>query len=107
MAADEPKGDVSRLMDLLDDTIKLLERYGETHWAQRLTTCRREMLAHDAHGLSRLLAAYGGMGSFGDVLIAEANGHPIRRFDEDAVNQLLDARRSEIWRLARDLRRLD
>jgi hypothetical protein len=97
--------DIVRLAGLLGEAVTLLERYDETRWASLLSTSKRELLAGDAHGLLRLRSAFGGMGSLNDVLIMEANDHPVQRDDERHVNVRLTALRSEISQLARDLRR--
>jgi Domain of unknown function (DUF6966) len=62
--------------DVLDETIGLLERYGEDQWAAWPRTSRRRLAAGDAYGLDHLLQAFGGMGSFNDLALMRANGAP-------------------------------
>ncbi len=85
-----------RLMVDLKSTCKLLMRYGERHWSDWMDSVRREIEAHDAHGLTRLLQAYGGMGSFNDVYLhpPDAQGG---RATESRDNDLLEELRSQIW----------
>lgn len=99
--------DVVRLADLLGEAVTLLERYGETRWASVLSAARCELRAGDANGLLRLRSAFGGMGSLNDLLIMEANGHPVQRDDERHASERLTALRSEISLRARDLRRYE
>ncbi|SDT70703.1 hypothetical protein [Jiangella sp. DSM 45060] len=101
MKPEDVRDDVARLAELLGEAVTLLERYGETRWASLLSASKRELLAGDAHGLLRLQNAFGGMGSLNDLLIMEANGHPVQRDDERNVNERLTALRSEISQLAR------
>ncbi|TDC53596.1 hypothetical protein E1212_05335 [Jiangella ureilytica] len=104
MKPQDAHDDVARLADLLGEAVTLLERYGETRWASVLSASKRELMDGDAHGLLRLQSAFGGMGSLNDLLIMEANGHPVQRNDERHINERLTALRSEISQLARDLR---
>jgi hypothetical protein len=64
-----------------------------------------ELAAHDAHGLDRLLSAYGGMGSFNDLVITPLNGHNVSAGDVDRVNRELSRLRSEMYDDAAALRR--
>jgi hypothetical protein len=53
--------------------------------------------AGDGYGLQHLLGAYGGMGSFSDLVIHPANGHQIDPGDLDAVNDQLRALGEAVW----------
>lgn len=46
-----------------------LERAGMHHWARWVARARVKVVAGDSRGLSDLLAAYGGMGSFNDLYL--------------------------------------
>ena len=78
MDSSEADERVGRLLAGLDETITVLQM-------------------HDAHGLRRLLHAYGGMGSFNDVVLTHLNGHPIDPSQEPSVNERLDALRSSMY----------
>ena len=68
---------------------ELLSSNEEAHWAALVGGARDEITSGDAHGLDRLLMAYGGMGSLNDLYLAPQ----------------FDALRSEAWSLATELRR--
>lgn len=88
----------------LDETIGLLERYGEDQWAGWLRTSRSRLATGDAYGLDHLLQAFGGMGSFNDLALMRANGHQIDPAHEGEVNDRLIKLRSDIWTEANALR---
>lgn len=69
-----------RLIRTLDELIDLLGEENETHWAAWMRRASRELKAGDYHGIERLLAASGGMGSFNDLVPQDADNR--RRLDE-------------------------
>lgn len=75
-----PEADVHRaaLQRLLDDAIELLEEHHEQHWAAWLRVGQHQLSGDDPYGPDHLLRAFGGMGSFNDLLIPRQNGHRIR-----------------------------
>jgi hypothetical protein len=95
---------LAALEGVLDETIGLLERYGEDRWAAWLRTSRRRLAAGDAYGLDHLLQAFGGMGSFNDLALMRVNGHWIDPAQEGEFNDLLVRLRSDIWTEAIALR---
>lgn len=96
MDSSEAEERVHRLLALLDEGITLLHQHGESRWARWMRTVRAEVQMHDAHGLQRLLQAYGGMGSFNDVVLTHLNGHQIDTKQERTANERLDALRSSM-----------
>jgi hypothetical protein len=89
----------------LRDLIALLGTYNEEHWSRWFRTSLRHVEAGDGYGLQHLLGAYGGMGSFSDLVIHPANGHQIDRGDVDAVNDQLRALGGAVWSRASALLR--
>ena len=67
---DEREADIryDRLVENLESLRELLagDDAGQ-FWADWLAESRRQILAHDGWGLTHLLGAYGGMGSFNDL----------------------------------------
>jgi len=59
------------LIDVLEQLISLLESDNEKHWAGRLKQARSRILNADYSGIESLLSAYGGMGSFNDLVICQ------------------------------------
>jgi len=89
----------SRLVTLLDELAGLLRELDEAHWADWMTESARRLRHGDFSGIGHLLGAYGGMGSFNDVLpelVGEGPDQRVRR-----ARQL----RSEVWELAEEIRR--
>ena len=58
-------GDVPRWRGLLDHS-------GDGHWAEWMRRSAAEIRVGDGHGVSRVLRAYGGIGSFNDLVFADA-----------------------------------
>jgi hypothetical protein len=88
----------------LGDVIGLLRRHGERFWAQWLQQCLVGLNNFDAHALEKLVKAYGGMGSFNDLVLGELG--PDGWADEDmAANDQLELLRQRCYSLAQDLRR--
>lgn len=59
-----------RLVKDLALLLTVLDEAGEHAWATWFRTAASEVLAQDAHGLSRLRSAFGGMGSFSDLMLS-------------------------------------
>ncbi|GAA1867169.1 DUF6966 domain-containing protein [Asanoa iriomotensis] len=89
----------------LDEAAALLREHGERHWLAWLLRCRAELVAHETAAFDRILAAFGGMGSFNDLLILAVNGHAVRPDQENVVNERLGDLRHLIWTDAADFRR--
>jgi hypothetical protein len=88
------------LCDRLREATKLLRRVGENHWSEWLddSLCRIEN--SDFSGIKHLRDAFGGMGSFDDLIIMSANGHVVSNDDCCAVNARLDDLRHELYELS-------
>lgn len=82
-----------RLVADLGTLQEWLEDRNETHWANWLESSRRQIVAHDGNGLSELLRAYGGMGSFVDLQISGEMSLLRTRIYEDASALLGDLQR--------------
>ena len=61
----------------LEQTSALLREHGEQHWSSWAERCRQELNAYDTEAFDHVLGAYGGMGSFNDLLILGVNGHAV------------------------------
>lgn len=95
---------LAQLTVALDELVVLLRDHGETHWSRWAERCRSELARFDAVALDHLLGAYGGMGSFSDLIILAVNGHDVRPEEEAAVNDRLDALRRQVHEQASALR---
>ncbi|MEY2435163.1 MAG: hypothetical protein QOC92_4888 [Acidimicrobiaceae bacterium] len=83
----------NRLVDDLETMLQWLDDRDESHWATWLGESRRQILAHDGNGLSHLLRAYGGMGSFNDLPMRGEIERVRSRIYDDAGSLLGDLQR--------------
>jgi hypothetical protein len=93
-------GGTQYLQDVLIEAAALVRRAGEKKWAEWLDQDRILVSCGDLEGLDHLLKAFGGMGSFSDLVILPSNGHTIAESEVDSVNSALDAYRTKIYELA-------
>lgn len=91
-----------RLMRNLDRAIELYHRFRVTPWEEWLRTARTGIAAGDAHGLTYMLSAYGGMGSISDLHI-QGPGHPVT---EAEGNPATDRHEEIIAAISEDVRAL-
>lgn len=95
---------LGELKSSLDQVIALLREHGEQHWLSWAERCQRELDANDPVAFGHILGAFGGMGSFNDLLILAGNGHLIESEQEVIVNDRLGHLRTVIWASATALR---
>lgn len=86
-----PDGGVDCLIATLASMIELLRAADEAFWADWIERARNEIRRRDAHGLDRLVGAFGGMGSLNDVYLERETA----RFDD---------LKSDAWVIAQELR---
>jgi len=78
----------------------LLRQVGERHWADWL---HEDMLAWRANGdVSHHRSAYGGMGSFNDVIICRMNQHNVTAEQEPWANALFEWLKAILFQLSRE-----
>ncbi len=99
----------AELLQTLAELADFLDRYGETRWAAHFRQCRDDLdyliqerapRSKRASVAARIRSAYGGMGSFNDLVICPQNGHPVRESDGHAVNQTLQELASQVYDLS-------
>jgi len=93
------------LAGTLDELASLLRRHGELHWASWLERDAGLLRGGDFSGITDLLSAYGGMGSFNDLLLCSQHGHRMDGRDADRVNASLAELRSRAWNLVKEISR--
>lgn len=103
---DLPGPKTMELLTVLARISALLRDAGERHLATWVDTAAARIRSGDAPGLDTVLDAYGGMGSFNDLVLCEANGHDVARARPAAMNAELDELRTAAWTLAREVRRV-
>jgi hypothetical protein len=96
---------LAKLKSDLDETVTLLREDGERHWLSSAERCQRKVDEHEAAAYDHILSAYGGVGSFNDLLILAWNGHLVETDREKAVNDRLALLRTAMWTSATALRR--
>lgn len=96
-----------RLVKTLGRMISILESFGEEHWRAWMVDARARLLDSDYSGIERLLKAYGGMGSFNDLVVGQELVDGRLRFKPGApeANKKLSALRSQAFEIANSIRR--
>lgn len=64
----EPK--TQQLMKLLEELIALLNKYEIQNWSKWMQKALQRIENSDFSGITHLLRAYGGMGSFNDLVLS-------------------------------------
>ena len=60
------------LISVLDELVAVLESDGEEHWSQWMSDARTRLADSDSSGITKLRSAYGGMGSFNDLILGQS-----------------------------------
>ena len=87
------------LIEALKELATLLGELDEDHWAHWMAECAQRLRRSEFSGITHLLGAYGGMGSFNDAfpeLVGEISEPKLKR-----ARKL----RTEVWELADKIRR--
>ena len=93
------------LTKTLDALIELLNDVGESHWSSWMQKSNKRILNSDYSGIEHLLGAFGGMGSFNDLVLMKVNGHRIKESQTADLNSKLSELRTSIYTLANEIRR--
>lgn len=93
-----------RLLGLLDRIATLLRDCDEAHWRQRVEADAALIRRGDIRGLDNFVGAFGGMGSFNDLVLCTQNGHRLAAERTSEVNEELDELRRSAHTLARAIR---
>ena len=84
----------TRLTSLLEELAAVLRELDHDHWADWMSDGAEELRAGRFKGITHVLGAYGGMGSFTDLI-----------FEENAAGRKAERLRSNVWSLAEKIRR--
>lgn len=60
--------ETEKLIKVLDELVPLLRDLDHSHWSEWMAESARRLRRDDFSGVVHLLSAYGGMGSFNDIL---------------------------------------
>jgi hypothetical protein len=78
------------ITEVLDQLNGLLMRYGEADWARACRQHRAAYIENEAAALRAILAMYGGMGSFNDIVLYSDSGQ-VAAVDNDEFDRLRSA----------------
>lgn len=91
----------TQLIDVLEQIIQVLDSDGEKHWRKWMASARLRIINSDYSGVEYLLDAYGGMGSFNDLVIGQSMvGRGNLRAGVQEANDKLDTLRGKAYELA-------
>jgi hypothetical protein len=83
----------------------LLGNVGEDFWRDWIRKDLTKIEHGDRYALDHFLKAFGGMGSFNDLVIHPVNGHEISEEHIAPANDRLGVLRSRAWASARAMQR--
>jgi hypothetical protein len=92
-----------QLLKQFEEIAKMLDDYGDPHWAPVVTNYATQLRNGDLTAISGFLGLFGGMGSLHDLTICPENHHRVTEAETAAVNERLSRTLSEAWNLARML----
>lgn len=97
----------SELVKVLEDMALLLEQDGESHWRNWMMDARSRILSSDYSGIEQVLNAYGGMGSFNDLVLGQNTVNSVFQWKANHIelNSELDRLRTNAWQLANWIKR--
>ena len=99
------RSDVAKeLLLALTEAHSLLVEVNEKHWTKKVSEVVESNIENRLENDSKqVLAWYGGVGSFSDLIISHINGHDVDQGKEEEINEHFGRLRSRIWQLAKKL----
>lgn len=94
---------LARLLEACEELSDFLAGLGVRHWADWFLEAEKLLRAGDVSGVEHARAAFGGMGSFNDLLISRLNGHLVGEGEEPAANARLIELRERVGAFASSL----
>jgi hypothetical protein len=93
------------LCQVLRGMIELLDADNETHWRGWMAKALSDLEANKLRGAQHLKGAYGGMGSFNDLIIGQRmeGDRFVWAPNAKSANDQLDALRSQAYGLAKEI----
>jgi hypothetical protein len=95
------------LIKTLKEIEEILRSEEEAHWADWMLTSRQALEESDFWGIEKLLKAYGGMGSFNDLVLSQPSkiGAVESAQELGKKDDRLSVLRTRAYELATDIRR--
>jgi Domain of unknown function (DUF6966) len=95
----------NRLVRSMNELETLLGDVGEDFWRDWIRKDLTRIENGDRYALAHFLGAFGGMGSFSDLVISPMNGHEISEEHIGSSNDRLGVLRSRAWASAKAMQR--
>jgi ADP-ribose pyrophosphatase YjhB (NUDIX family) len=92
------------LLAAMAGLVALLEAADERHWAGWFRADLHRLAAGDPSAIDHVLRAFGGMGSFNDLVLCPVNGHRVTDEAVPEVNRHLDSLGTRVYAAASILR---
>lgn len=93
------------LVIVLEELNDILGKYSVENWAQWMEKALTRIENSDFSGITHLLGAYGGMGSFNDLILSSHDAQQPKGTTIDQDNARLDELASKAYSLATDIKR--
>jgi hypothetical protein len=95
------------LICVLDQLAAMLESDGDTHWSLWMRKARARLMDSDYSGIEYLQSAYGGMGSFNDLILGQSDENGVFCWKPCHVelNERFDELRNEAAKLVELIKR--
>jgi HAD superfamily hydrolase (TIGR01509 family) len=93
-----------RVLQNLSSVVDVLQRIESELWLEWMRLDALRIESGDPGGVTHLLSAFGGMGSFNDLVVDPRNGHPVTDLEAKRLDEQLCILRSFIWSDAIELR---
>lgn len=95
------------LICVLDQPAAMLESDGDTHWSLWMRKARARLMESDYFGIEYLQSAYGGMGSFNDLILGQSHDNGVLCWKPGHVelNERFDELRNEAAKLSDFIKR--
>jgi hypothetical protein len=95
------------LICVLGQLAAMLESDGDTHWSLWMRKARARLMDSDYSGIEYLQSAYGGMGSFNDLILGQSDENGVLCWKPGHVelNERFDELRNEAAKLVELIKR--
>ena len=95
------------LICVLDQLAAMLESDGDTHWSLWMRKARARLMNSDYSGIEYLQSAYGGMGSFNDLILGQSDENGVLCWKPGHVelNERFDELRNDAAKLVDFIKR--
>lgn len=93
------------LLKALDQLLVLLESVEEKRWHNYFARAKDKITASDFDGVTMVIHAFGGMGSFSDLVIHRLNNHKVQDEQISEINKKLTSLGAAVYEAAQKVNR--